>query len=287
MQRKTPVTVAVVALSLVVRRRHLAAYSHVKSPKKYTQRQLMTCLVLRALKDETYRGTSELLTLSPEIRDAIGLDDRVPHPSTLQKFLARVAATDPALLDRLVGEVLEECRRRGLRVVDVAGDSTGVECSVASRHFELRAGRGRGRYVKLAVLVACGSILAASVHASFGPDNEMNGAWDLAWKASGRCSPLWAYYDKGFDSERFHVMHRDGWGVRSVIPPVPKTADGSVLSPHRASCVRLPASYGRRWHVESFFSGLKRVCGQAVKAVRPANQLAEAVLKVLAYSLRR
>ncbi len=60
-----------------------------------------------------------------------------------------------------------------------------------------------------------------------------------------------------------------------------------MLTPHRASCARRPASYGRRWHAESFFSGLKRVCGQAVKAVQPANQLAEAALKVLAYTLRR
>jgi hypothetical protein len=273
---------------MVVCRRVMARFSHPKSPQKFTQRQLMTLLVLKAMHDETFRGIITLLEMSPQLQAAIGLEGRkLPHFTTLQKFSDRVVAADPKLIDTLVGEVLAACQQAGLIVTEVAGDSTGVACSVASRHFELRAGRGRGRYIKLAVLVACGSLMPASLHVTFGPTNEMEGVYDLVWRASGRCQPAWAYYDAGFDSERLHTLHRDGWGVRSVIPPVPKTADGSIRTPHRASCRPLPGNYGRRWHVESFFSGLKRVCGSAVRAIKPANQLAEAAMKVLAYALRR
>jgi len=41
-------TVRVVKLALRLARRHLSGYSHKKSPKKFTQPQLMACLVLKA-----------------------------------------------------------------------------------------------------------------------------------------------------------------------------------------------------------------------------------------------
>ena len=45
--------------------------------------------------------------------------------------------------------------------------------------------------------------------------------------------------------------------------------------------------YTRRWSVESFFSALKRTIGSSLSARRPDQMLAEAALKVLAYTLRR
>jgi hypothetical protein len=45
--------------------------------------------------------------------------------------------------------------------------------------------------------------------------------------------------------------------------------------------------YGKRWAVESFFSGLKRTIGAAINARRPDQMIAEASFRVLAYALRR
>jgi hypothetical protein len=45
--------------------------------------------------------------------------------------------------------------------------------------------------------------------------------------------------------------------------------------------------YGRRWHIESFMSALKRTTGCALRARLPRTLFAEATLRVLAYSLRR
>lgn len=45
--------------------------------------------------------------------------------------------------------------------------------------------------------------------------------------------------------------------------------------------------YGKRWAVESFFSGLKRTMGAAINARRPDQMIAEASFRVLAYALRR
>lgn len=275
-----------ISVALVVSRRHFARYSHARSRHTFTQPQLMACLVLKAHQRQTYRGVVDLLEAAAELREALGLDRGVPRHTTLKEFEKR--AVTPELLDALVGEVLAVARERsGVEVRELAVDSTGVECSPASRHYELRIGRARGRYVKLMLAVACTSLLAVSATASIGPSNDTGDCWGVRWRGSGRCAPHSAYLDSGFDGERVHGFFRDGTGTSSFIPPVPRTADGTVRSEHRSKCVTLPAAYGRRWHVESFISGLKRVCGSAVRARGEAAMLREALLKVLAYTAFR
>jgi hypothetical protein len=46
-------------------------------------------------------------------------------------------------------------------------------------------------------------------------------------------------------------------------------------------------SYGRRWHIESFFSGLKRVTGSALGSRLEGNLFKEAAFRLLAYTLHR
>ncbi|HLL89135.1 MAG TPA: transposase, partial [Tepidisphaeraceae bacterium] len=241
--------------------------------------------VLKAYLDLTYRGVVQLLDVSDGLRGAMGLST-VPAHTTLKMFADRAAT--PELLDGIVGGVLRQCQAAGgLTVHEVATDSTGVECSPASRHYEMRVGRKRGRYVKLMVTVACVSLLAVSATASIGPSNDCADAWGVLWRASGRVAPHSAYLDGGFDSERIHRFLRDGMGCRSYIPPVVRAPDGGVHTEHRGTCVTLPKAYGRRWHVESFFSGMKRVCGSAVRARLEPAMIREALLKVLAYTVRR
>lgn len=57
----------------------------------------MACLILRAYTKTTYRGVLELLASSPNLREALGMPDKLPHYPTLQKFSARsqVLANDP------------------------------------------------------------------------------------------------------------------------------------------------------------------------------------------------
>ena len=45
--------------------------------------------------------------------------------------------------------------------------------------------------------------------------------------------------------------------------------------------------YGKRWHIETFFSGLKRMMGSTLAARSDANLLKEAVIRFLAYALHR
>jgi len=79
----------VAELAMKLGGRHLADYGSARSRHDFTQRQLMACLILRAYLKTTYRGVLELLSVSPNLRAALGMADKLPHYTTLQKFSAR------------------------------------------------------------------------------------------------------------------------------------------------------------------------------------------------------
>ncbi|RYE83156.1 MAG: hypothetical protein EOO75_19695 [Myxococcales bacterium] len=284
MARKPPLVVAIARLAVEAASRELPDYSCPKSPRRYTQPQLLACLVLRAHLKLTYRQTTELLECSDGLRDALGLRGAVPRHTTLDLFAARVAT--PALLDRVVAAVLA---LDGRPVADVAVDSTGLAPTRASAHYLARSGRRGGHYVKLSVVVACTLLLPVTMALALGPGNDLCEARELLWRASGRCAPAAAYLDAGYDAEWLHGLLRDGMGCRSFVPPVVRTADGTVRTRYRSQCHArgMPEAYGRRWHVESFFSGLKRSTGSALAARSDAARFTEAAVRVLAYAARR
>ena len=275
-------------LALLVSRRRLNDFSCPKSKHTFTQPQLLACLVLRAYKKLTYRGTVELLDASDDLRRVLGLK-RVPAHTTLKEFERRVVTAN--LLDGLVGEVVALLvEHGGLVVGELSVDSTGVETSSASAHFQSRSKRTRKSYVKLSLAVACTSIVLVSLAISFGPSNDLgDGAREVLWRASSRCRPDWVLADSGYDAEWFHTFCRSAWDATSHVPPVPKTRDGTVKSgPDRVRCAEHePYNYGRRWHAESFISGLKRTCGSTLTARSEAALFNEAGLKALAYAIRR
>ncbi len=67
----------------------LPEYAHRNSPKKFTQHQLFTFLVLKAFHKVDYRGIEAILADSPALREAIGMK-RVPHFTTLHKAELRL-----------------------------------------------------------------------------------------------------------------------------------------------------------------------------------------------------
>jgi len=98
-----PVIEQMVELALRLSRRHLAAYGAVRSRHDFTQPQLMSCLVLRACRKRTYRGVLEVLAVSESLRARLGLGDKLPHYTTLQKFRPRSQVV--AIAQQLVSEL--------------------------------------------------------------------------------------------------------------------------------------------------------------------------------------
>jgi hypothetical protein len=75
-----------------------------------------------------------------------------------------------------------------------------------------------------------------------------------------------------------------------VIKPAVHRADGKRNGIWRSGMSKNyleKMEYGRRWAVETFFSGLKRTMGSMLTSRKPSQLLKEAAFRVLAYTLRR
>lgn len=285
---KLPVMEQVAELAMRLGARHLAAYGAVRSRHDFTQRQLMTCLVLRAYLKTTYRGVLEFLSLSPVLRQRLGLTEKLPHFTTLQKFSARSQVL--AIVQKLIGAIGAVAAAQATTPTAAAMDATGLALTAGSEYFQARSGQRSRRWAKVSVVVLGGSLLPLSLVVDLGPSNDRVQAPELLRQAQAVARPERLYADAGYDAEWIHVYCREQWGVESVIKPNGQRADGRRNGKWRAgmSPEHLAARhYGRRWMVESFFSGLKRTMGATLSARRPAQQLAEAAFRVLAYALRR
>lgn len=82
MRTLTKSTLAFARTALETGKRSLPAYSHSKSPHKYTQPQLFAILSLRDFLGMDYRGITAILAEWSDLRAVLGLTE-VPHYSTL------------------------------------------------------------------------------------------------------------------------------------------------------------------------------------------------------------
>lgn len=277
---KTNLLLEVVRLSLSLSGRFLSPYGHLKSPHKFTQPQLMTCLVLRAYLKTTYRGVIDVLAASQELRESIGLK-RLPHYSTLKRFGDRSSVAEIA--DAMFAEIIKECAPPQ---EEMAVDSTGMQSTSASAYFQTRSGRKNSKYVKLSLAILCGSLFPCSLVVGWGPKTDRSEAPEVLEKAMEKVRPKKLYADAGYDADWIHAVCREHWNVESFIPPSVTRKDGTIGGVYRPKMAELPKSYGKRWHIESFMSGLKRTTGSALNARIPKAMFAEAALRVITYALR-
>ena len=290
-QRPEVETIEQVAqMAMDLGRKHLADYGATRSRHDFTQRQLMSCLILRAYLKTTYRGLLEVLAVSSSLRACLGLTEKLPHYTTLQKFSGRARVLEIA--QQMIATIAQAAFQPARPVPAAAMDSTGFTIGNASAYFAKRQGKTRKcrRWVKLSVIVLCGSLLPAGLVVDLGPSNDRIQVPALLEQAQAVSQPTQLFADAGYDAEWIHVRCHEQWGVQSVIKPNGQRADGTRGGKWRKdmSPENLRAwGYGRRWAVESFFSGLKRTMGHALNARRTEQMLAEATFRVLAYALRR
>ncbi|MEW4451251.1 transposase [Bremerella sp. JC817] len=277
--------IAVARLSMKLAGKFMRPYSHEQAPKRYTQPQLMTCLVLKAYLKTTYRGVIEIIDASDKLRDAIGFAGRLPNYSTLKYFSDRSQVAEIA--DAMLVEIV---KKFAPAEKEVAIDSTGLETTSASVHFRARSGSKRKKFLKLSVCVLVGSLLPAGMVLSWGPGNDKCEAMELMGKSAQAIMPKKLFADAGYDADWVHVFSREVWKAESWIPPVTHRRDGTLGGEYRPLMTEenlKNSGYTKRWKVESFMSGLKRTVGSTLSARKPSAMLTEAALKVLTYALRR
>ena len=285
---KAPMVERVAELAMRMGQRHLTDYGATRSRHDFTQRQLMTCLILRVYLKTTYRGVLDLLAASPPLRQRMGLTDKLPHFTTLQKFSTRSQVL--AIAQKLVADIGQQAVAQTAGETIAAMDATGLTRTTVSDYFTSRRGRKLRRWVKVAVMVMAGSMLPAALAIDLKPTHDCIQARSLLAQVQTVIQPTKLLADAGYDAEWIHAHCREQWGVNSVIPAVQRRTDGTLGGKWRAQMTPeylQQQGYTRRWTVESFFSALKRTMGSTLSARRPDQMLAEAALKVLAYTLRR
>ena len=295
--RTSKSTLAVARMALRAARDALPEFAHPKSPKKFSQPQLLACLVVKEFLGRDYRGVHTLLGEWSDLREVLGLR-KVPHFTTLCAASARLLAKPGA--DAVLAATLALCRKAKLlprRTKLAAIDSTGLESRHVSAYFTLRCGRHRGhskhRYPKVSAVCDTGNHLILGAVTDRGPKP------DHVEDEQTLCAALRQQWfdvllgDPGYESERFHSVCRQDLGIRSIIPTTERgrpRKDGKARPAHgqyrRLMQSRFPKKlYGQRWQIETTFSMLKRNLGSALRARGYPSQSREIRLRILTHDL--
>lgn len=282
-------------LAYVTAQRSLPPYLHLKSPKKFTQHQLVACLVLKEFFTTDYRGIEEIINDSSDLRKILDLD-RAPDYTTLCKAAKRL--TGKSVLDKLIKEILTIAIERKIMKKNVslsAIDGTGFESRHISSYFVKRKAKGGGsdqkttysRYPKVGIISDCATHLVFSGVPSRGPYPDIV-HYEKAIKDAERNVHMKVLTaDAGYDSEQSHVFAREQ-GIRTIIPP--KIGRRSAKLPagkwRKIMATRFNKKlYGQRWQVETVNSMIKRNLGSALRARSYWTQCHEMMLRVFAHNV--
>ena len=285
----------VVRQALTVGTQVLRPYSHKNSPKKFTQPQLFSCLVLKTFFKTDYRGAEQLLADLPELTDALGLQ-QTPHFTTLQKAAGRLLKL--RLVGRLLNATVALCHKRRTTVRRGALDSTGFQCGHASSYYVRRRSRdGKSyqhttyrRFGKLELAVDCSSHVIIGAIPRRGPRVDTDRFVPLLESALRRVRLLTALADAGYDSEPNHRHAREQRGVKSFIPatagrPTDQPPTGRYRRQMKQRLNKDYGKYGQRWQVETAISMIKRRLGAVVHARTYWSQCRELMLLALTHNI--
>jgi Transposase DDE domain len=291
---KSPLRVFQVAYEAACRA--LPAYRHKFSPKKFTQPQLLACLVLKEFARLDYRGLAEHLADHPDLGAQIGLK-AVPHDTTFQKAAQRLLAATPGrrMFDAVLDRALKD-RVRKRRVRLAAIDGTGLESRHVSRYFTKRQADGNpggdrtyAHFPKAVLVVDCARHMILSAVPGRGPATDLVQFGRAFSQAVRRARIEVLLADADFDAEWLHNAVRSH-GVRTIIPPTrgrpsDKPPAGRWRRVMKQRFARLKRKYGQRWQVETVNSMIKRLLGSALRARVEENQFREIVLRAITHNV--
>lgn len=290
---KSPKAVARVAYAAA--KQSFPAYRHLKSPKKFTQHQLIACLALKEFFKTDYRGISTILEDSSDLQKVLELTE-IPHYTTLQKAARRLTGRDE--MRKLIAGTLDIARKEKFLKKTVhlsAVDSTGLESHHTSTYFVRRKAKsGNGmqettytRFPKVGIVVDCATHLVLAGIPSWGPSPDIL-HWRTAIQEAQKQTPLSVLTaDAGYDSEEAHRYAREERGIRSIIPnrvgrPTIKLPTGKY---RRIMATRFNKKlYGQRWQVETVNSMLKRLLGSFLRARSYRSQMREIMLRLFTFN---
>lgn len=274
----------------------LPAYSHKFSPKKFTQPQLVACLVLKEFFTTDYRGISAILEDSSDVRNILELTE-APHFTTLQKAAKKLLKKKT--IRKLMESILKIATKGKLMKQTIrlaALDGTGFESHYVSSYFVRRRDREvkekyqtttYTRYPKVGVVCDTNTHLVLCGIPGRGPGPDQWHYQAALQEATNQKKIVTLAADAGYDSEANHVLARTTYHMRTIIPPT-KGRHTASLPPTRYRRImrqRLPfLPYGQRWQVETVFSMVKRNLGSALRATSYWSQCREIMLRLFTHN---
>ena len=291
---KSPKAVAAVAYETA--KRTLPPFSHLKSPKKFTQPQLVACLVLKEFFRTDYRGIEEILRDSSDLQKVLELEE-VPHYTTLQKAAKRF--TTKKTIETLLRTTIEIATRSRVmkRTVALSAiDSTGLESHYTSSYFVRRRARGMKeyenthytRFPKTGIVMDTASFLILAGIPSWGPSPDIL-HWRQALTAAQQQKPIRRVAaDAGYDAEHAHAFARETLGIKTIIPnrigrPTTKLPAGKY---RRLMALRFNKKlYGQRWMIETLNSMFKKRLGSFLRARSYQSQMREIMLRLFSFNV--
>jgi hypothetical protein len=285
----------VLQVAYAAAREALPPYSHRFSPKKFTQHQLVACLVLKEFLRTDYRGLAEHLTDHAELCRTIDLG-AVPHFTTFQKAAERLLKAAPArtLLDAVLGQALrQKVRKRTVRLAAI--DGTGLESRHVSRYYVKRRSRNGtetqettySKYPKVVLVTDCTSHLILAAVPGRGPASDLVQFRAAVRQAVGRARIGTLLADADFDGEWVHEFIRS-FGIRTLIPPERgRPSDKPPAGKWRRRMKQRfdKTKYGQRWQAETVNSMIKRRLGSALRARSYWSQCREIILRVITHNV--
>jgi DDE family transposase len=273
------------------------AYRHKYSPKKFTQPQLLACLVLKEFSRLDYRGLAAHLVDHPDLGTQIGMRI-VPHFTTFQKAAQRLLLAAPAR--KMFDAVLDRALRDGVRkrrVPLAAVDGTGLESRHTSRYYVRRRSRGGDRdqittyakYPKVVFVVDCTSHMILAAVPGRGPGSDLVPFGAALGQAVRRARIGTLLADADFDAEWVHRGVRSH-GIRTIIPPkrgrpTDKPPTGRWRRGMKQRFGQYKRKYGQRWQVETVNSMVKRRLGSALRARYDKSQCRETILRAITHNV--
>lgn len=290
-------TLTVARMALRAARDALPDYARVKSPRKFTQPQLLACLIVKEFAGKDYRGIHVMLDEWSDLRTVLGLT-KVPHFTTLCQAAKRLLRKP--VVEAVQTATLALCRKAKLlkrRTKLGAIDSTGMETRHASAYYTRRCKRHKGhykhRYPKLSAVCDTANHLILGIVIDRGPKPDAIEDEQTLRAALGHQPIDTLLGDSGYESERFHSVCRRDLGIRSIIPTTirgrprldgqPRPVNGHY---RRLMQKRFPKkTFGQRWQIETVFSMFKRNLGASLRARHYHSQSREIRARILTHNL--
>lgn len=292
---KSPKQIAAVAYQAA--KRAVPAYSHKYSPKKFTQPQLVACLVLKEFFTTDYRGISGILEDSSDLQKVLELTE-VPHFTTLQKAAKKLLKKKT--MRKLMESILTLATQHKLmkkKVHLAALDGTGFESHHVSSYFVKRRDRAvkekyqtstYTRFPKVGIVCDTANHMVIWGIPERGPRFDRTHFKSAITAATQQKSIKNLAADAGYDGEGNHIFARELHGIRLIMPATIGWQSRSLPRTkwRRRMRLRFPKQlYGQRWQIETVMSMLKRNFASFTRARSYWSQCREIMLRLFSHNI--